>query len=224
MILITGILICSSTDVSAQTVDESGITVNATGEIQVRADLIYFNVNINQFNVDARKAFEMHKQQEQYLTQLLIDEGVADTNITANPINISYTRRYSNTGESGYETRQQVMITLDDVTQFESMQINLIENGFSNFSGSFASTEMDKASDEALHLAVKEARKKAEILATAADKEIIDVIRIAYSPSRPYTARTESVQVAFDASGGSLLQFERMIPIRESISVQYRIE
>ena len=169
------------TDSSAQSVaDDSQITVSATGEAYVTADLIQFRVNITQFNKDAREAFSVHKEQEQFLTELLLEEGVADSNITANPISISHIRRYENTAESGYETQQQVLIVLEDVTQFESMQIKLIENGFTNFSGSFSAKNLTDASDEALQKAVQEARRKAELLASAAGKEIIDVVTINY--------------------------------------------
>ena len=222
--VLTVLVFTSFTNSNAQSANDSRITVDAVGEVQVKADLIHFRVNITQFKKSAREAFELHKEQEKYLTELLIEEGIDDSNITANPISISHIRRYNNTGESGYETQQQVLISLDDVSLFESMQIKLIENGFTNFSGSFASTQLEKASDDALKNAVKEAREKAEILADAAGKTITDVITINYHSARPYAARAESVQMAFDASGSSLLQFERMIPIRENVSVQFGIE
>jgi uncharacterized protein YggE len=211
---------------AAQSVqDESRITVDATGEVFVTADLIRFQVNITQFNKDAREAFQIHKEQEQYLTKLLLEEGVADSNITANPISISHIRRYENTAESGYETQQQVLIVLEDVTQFESMQIKLIENGFTNFSGSFSAKNIAEASDEALHNTVMEARRKAELLAEAAGKEISDVITINYHSSRPYASRSGNMEMAaYDAVGGSLLQFERTIPVRENISMQFKID
>lgn len=205
-------------------VDDSRITIDAAGEVQVPADLLHFQVNITQFKDSAREAFELHKEQEQYLTELLLEEGIPDSSITANPVSISHIRRHNNTMESGYETRQQVSIVLDDVSQFESMQIKLIENGFTNFSGSFASTQTEKASDEALKKAFAEARAKAEILAEAAGKKITDVLSINYHSARPYAARGESVQMAFDASSGSLLQFERTIPVSQNVSVQFRIE
>lgn len=223
--LITVFLFSTFIDSSAQSVaDGSKITVDATGEVLITADLIHFQVNITQFNKDAREAFEIHKEQEQYLTELLLEEGIADSNITANPINISHIRRYENTAESGYETQQQVLIVLEDVSQFESMQIKLIENGFTNFSGSFSAKNIAEASDEALQKAVEEARRKAELLAEAAGKEITDVITINYHSSRPYASRSENMEMmAYDAGGGSLLQFERMIPVRENVSMQFRI-
>lgn len=200
------------------------ITVEATGEVQVPADLIHFQVNITQFRDDAREAFELHKEQEEFLTELLLEEEISDSNITANPISISHVRRHTNTGESGYETRQQVLIELDDVTQFESMQIKLIENGFVNFSGSFSSTQLAEASDKALGNAVSQAKRKAEILAEAAGKKITEIIEITYHSGRTYSARSNRVEMAYDSDGGSLLQFERIIPVTENVSVQFRIE
>lgn len=211
---------------NAQSVpDESRITVDATGEVLIAADLIHFQVNITQFKQDAREAFQLHKEQEKYLTELLLEEGVPDSNITANPISISHVRRYENTAESGYETQQQVLLVLEDVSQFESMQIKLIENGFTNFSGSFSAKNIAEASDKALQNAVEEARRKANLLAEAAGKEIIDVMTINYHSSRPYASRSGGMEMAaYDAAGGSLLQFERIIPVRENVSMQFRID
>lgn len=224
--LVTFLISLSYLNSTAQSIpDESRITVDATGEVLIAADLIHFQVNITQFKKDAREAFQLHKEQEQYLTELLLEEGVADSNITANPISISHVRRYDNTSESGYETQQQVLIVLEDVTLFESMQIKLIENGFTNFSGSFSAKNVAKASDEALQKAVEEARRKAELLAEAAGKKITDVITINYHSSRPYASRSGNMEMAaYDAVGGSLLQFERTIPVRESVSMQFKID
>ncbi len=215
-----------SPNVAAQSeADDSQVTVSATGEAYVTADLIQFQVNITQFNQDARQAFENHKEQENFLTELLLEEGVADSNITANPISISYINRYNNTGERGYETQQHIMIVLDDVSQFEAMQIKLIENGFTNFSGSFTAKNLADASDEALQSAVQEARRKAELLAEASGKEISDVITINYHSSRPYAARSSSMEMAaFDAGNGSMLQFERTIPVQENVTIVFKLQ
>lgn len=220
------LLFTSLTNLSAQsTGDHSNITIDATGEVLVPADMIHFRVNITQFKQDARDAFQLHKEQEEYLTELLLEENVADSNITANPISISHVRRYRNTEQSGYETQQSVMIALDDVSQFESMQIKLIENGFTNFSGSFSAKNLDQASDKALQKAVEEARRKAELLAEAAGKEITDVVTINYHTSRPYASRSGNMEMAaYDGGDGSLLQFERTIPVRENVSMQFRID
>lgn len=197
------------------------ITVETAGETEVAADLIYFHVNITQFDKDAREAFQRHKVQENYLTSLLKEEEIDERHIFANPISISSTRRQQE--GSGFETRQQVTIRLDDVTRFETMQIALIENGFVNFSGNFSSTKLDQAKDEALTKAVQEAKRQGDILAQAAGKSITDIHSIQYgSPGGTYP-QMRGVSMAFEADSGSLLQFERTIPVSEHVKVVFHL-
>ncbi len=199
------------------------ITIQASGEVNVTADLILFNVNITEFNTDAREAFTEHKKQEAYLTSLLIEEGIEERYISANPVNISSVRRGNNV--SGFETRQQVQIVLHDVTQFESMQVALIENGFVSFSGTFSSSKIDDARKEALKKAVEKARGKAELLADAAGLRITGVQNILYGSSDGYSPRLRGVSMAMEMdSSGSLLQFERTIPVRESVNIVFGTE
>ena len=199
------------------------ITIQASGEVNVTADLILFNVNITEFNTDAREAFTEHKKQEAYLTSLLIEEGIEERYISANPVNISSVRRGNNV--SGFETRQQVQIVLHDVTQFESMQVALIENGFVSFSSTFSSSKIDDARKEALKKAVEKARGKAELLADAAGLRITGVQNILYGSSDGYSPRLRGVSMAMEMdSSGSLLQFERTIPVRESVNIVFGTE
>lgn len=198
----------------------STVSVNAEGEINISADILLFQITINQFKDSASEAFTQHKEQERFLTSLLIEEGIEEKNITAQPINISPRRQNNRTG---VETRQQVLITLDDISQFEEMQVTLIENGFDNFSSSFSAREIDSATDEALDLAVKEANRKAEILANASGKQLGGILSIQYGSgsSSPPVART--MEMAMDASSGSLLQFEHTLNVKERVSVVYKL-
>lgn len=202
---------------------DNTITIQATGEVNVTADMILFNINITEFNTDAREAFTEHKRQEVYLTSLLIEEGVEERHISANPVNISSVRRGNNV--SGFETRQQVQIVLHDVSQFEAMQVALIENGFGSFTGNFSSSKIDEAQKEALRNAVEEARNKAELLADAAGLRITDVKNIQYGVSGGYSPGLRGVSMAMEMdSSGSLLQFERTIPVRETVNIIFRTE
>ncbi|TVR15394.1 MAG: DUF541 domain-containing protein [Balneolaceae bacterium] len=202
---------------------DNTITIQATGEVNVTADMILFNVNITQFNTDAREAFAEHKRQEAYLTSLLIEEGIDERYISANPVNISSVRRGNSV--SGFETRQQVQIVLLDVTQFELMQVSMIEHGFGAFTGNFTSSKSDTAQKKALKKAVDEARNKAILLADAAGLKITGVKSIQYGSTDGFTPRLRGVSMAMELdSSGSLLQFERTIPVRESITIIFGTE
>ena len=198
----------------------STVSVNAEGEINIAADILLFQITINQFKDSASEAFTQHKEQERFLTSLLIEEGIEEKSISAQPINIA-PRRQSN--RTGVETRQQVMITLDDISQFEAMQLTLIENGFDNFSSSFSAKEISSAKDDALDKAVKEAQRKAEILANASGKQLGQIISIQYGAgsSSPPMART--MEMAMDASSESLLQFEHTLSVKKRVSVVYEL-
>ncbi len=214
------IFVMVSTGIARQS-GKATISVQATGEVEIPANLIQFHVNITQFHADPKEAFARHKELESFLTDLILEEDISERHITANPISISQTRRQQE--GTGFETRQQVTIRIDDVTQFENMQLTLIENGFTSFSGNFSSTDIAEAQDKALDKAVREAYRKAEILANAAGNTIDRVISIEYGAS-DVTPRARGLQVAFESADRTLLQFERMLPIREKVFVVFQVK
>jgi uncharacterized protein len=221
-LLISTLLLITACGTVAQTPDRSGesslITIDATGEYHATADILHFTVNLNRVHEEARTAFEEHKELEEYLVNLLKEKGIPEEKITANPINITPRRH----GErQGFETRQMVTIELDDVGEFESMQMELISNGFDNFSGSFGSTGEKEAREEALRKAIENARHKANILAGASDRELGEVKTIDYSDSSGPIMRGSVSLTAMEASDGGLLQFERNIPVREQVRVTF---
>jgi len=201
-----------------QTSDQTTILIDATGEYHSPADIIYFNINLNRFSEDAEIAFDDHKQLERYLTDFLIKKGFIHDDINANPVSIS-PRRYSN--ERGFETSQRISVKLTDISQFEQMQVELIKNGFDNFSGSFSTSMQKEAREKALEDAVIKARGSAEILAVASGKKVGDVLSIEYTSSYGPVYREAMALSMPVASDSGLLQFQTNITIQEKIRVRF---
>lgn len=224
ILLLLSVLTVFSIDAQAQRSTANTIQIHASGEASIKADIISLQVNINQFHSDSKTAYERHKEQETFLTNLLIEEDIDDKNITAAPVSISPSQRGQN--EQGYQTRQQVRIRVDDPTRFEEMQILLIENGFTSFSGSFDAEDKTEAREQALKNAVAEARSKADLLAEATGKRVIDVREIQFSGSHvPYAGEQMQAYRAMSMdSGGSLLQFEQYVRVTESVSIIFQID
>jgi len=198
--------------------DQASILIDATGEYHSPADIIYFHINLNRFSEDAEKAFNDHKQLERYLTDFLIDKGFHSDDIYANPISIS-PRRYSN--ERGFETSQRVSVKLTVISQFEEMQVELIKNGFDNFSGSFSTSMQKEAREKALEDAVLKAKRSAEILAAASGKKVGKVLSIEYTSSHgPVYREARALSMTADFDGG-MLQFQTNIPVQENIRVRF---
>lgn len=210
---------CTSPEILTGQDTANLITIDATGEVFAPADEIIFNITINRFDEEASKAFENHKNLEQFLTELIIEQNIDEEYINAYPISISPRRHSQNTG---FETRQSVSIRLQDLDQFESMQITLIENGFDNFSANFSTSAAEEARTEALEKAVENARSKAQILAQASGMELGGVHNIEYTSSSGI-ARSDMAMMSAESYSGSLIVMQRTIPISESVRIQFKL-
>ena len=212
---------CGFTQHSAAQNNTDTILVDATGEAFAPADEIVFNININRFDSVATEAFSRHKELERFLTELILEQNIDEDHINAHPISIS--PRRSNMQEQGFQTSQSVTIRLEDLSQFEEMQLILIENGFDNFSASFSTTKADEAHQEALEKAVEETRKKAESLANSSGRELGEVLSIEYTSSSGFNLRGSGM-MAMEAYDESLLEMQRTIPVRENVRVKFRLQ
>lgn len=228
LLFVSMMVLAAACSTSAQSVlpqnlgaGESKIVIDATGMATAAADRITFQINLSRFHENAQTAFSRHKELERYLTDLLLEKGIDDERIQANPVSIS-PRRYSE--GQGYETRQRVSVELQDINEFEQMQVDLIENGFDNFSGSFGSSEQAEAIEEAIASAVEAAQKKARILAEAAGKQLGGVIGIEHtSTGGPIYRESGALAMSAMESDGGMLQFQTTIPVRENVRVIFRL-
>lgn len=224
-ILLSGFLFLAC-NTSGQTFSEGSdnpapvISVDATGEVTIPADIIQFNIQLTQYSESAREAFREHKKLEEFLTDLLLKEGISSDDIKTEPVSIRSRTRGEQ--QHGFQTNQSVTLKLQDTEQFEDMQLVLIENNFDNFSGQFSSTKIADAEDEALNKAVSEAKREAGILAKAAGVRLGGIQAIHYSGSDvPY--RAAKMEMSYDGSSGSLLQFEQTIPVQKNVQVVFKL-
>ncbi|MEX0647605.1 MAG: SIMPL domain-containing protein [Balneolaceae bacterium] len=196
------------------------ISVDAVGKVTVPADIIQFQIQLTRYNESARAAFHAHKELEEFLTELLLEEGISSENIKTEPIGIHSRSR----GEQyGFQTSQSVILNLDNIDKFEVMQLILIENNFDTFSGQFSSSKVSGAEDEALAKAMAEAERQAKILAEAAGRSLGDIQSIYHSGS-PSPFPAARMEMSYDASGGSLLQFEQSVPVQKNVQVVFELE
>lgn len=198
------------------------IHVTTEGQVEVPADLIHFRITVNARADTPRKAYELHKQRENRLVELLQRFEVAEEEIRYQPVSIN---RYSNRGDDipPIETRQQVTLILRDFEVFERIQVGLIEAGFDQFGGEYTSSRLDSARDEALGKAVDTAREKARLIADRAGLELGEIGEINYGETQ-LAPRQEMARMSADApSGGGLDRYAQSVVVTASVSVSYAI-
>lgn len=197
------------------------ITISATGEAIVPADIAYLTINIGVTNPDAERAFELHKERESFLASLLTEMDFEDDKISYEPISIRPDRQRD--GAIHTATNQRIRLELENFEQLSELQIELISNEFDNFSGSLASSQIERANRRALRQAVANAKADAELLAEAAGKTIDQVLWIEHSADRGYRPPVafESAQLRSADYGPSLGDFSQTITVQKNIQIRF---
>ncbi|SHF41690.1 Uncharacterized conserved protein YggE, contains kinase-interacting SIMPL domain [Fodinibius roseus] len=202
---------------------DNAISIHSSASVELPADRIAFNINLNAEATNPQEAFDLHKEREEVLLELLKKHQIEEENIDFEPIAISRTNVHRQDQESRIRTRQSVTLTLSDFDRYEEIQVALIESGYDEFNGNFVSSKAESGKDEALRQALKTAREKAELIAKESDLQLdgIQSIDFSYnqSPPRPMMEMAAFQQ---DRSQSSLIsEYGQSVSVSASVSVKY---
>lgn len=203
---------------------QSTISINASAEAEVPADRITFHIQMNAEADTPKEAFELHKEKEDALTDLLKKHEIPEKNIHFDPISIH--KRYitdQREQKTKIVTYQRVNLVMDDFDKYEEIQVSLIENGFNEFNGRFLSSKIKNGEDEALKKAIQTARQKAELITEVTGGRITGVKNVNYSYNTSPPVPLERMEMAIDQSEGSLFNFEQTLKVTATISIEYRV-
>lgn len=209
--------------VYAQSNNPHTLNITTTAEVQLPANLIQFNINLNAEADTPQEAYNKQKELETVLVSLLKKYDIDEKDIRFQPISINEIRDRTEDGlVKTYRTRQMVHVTFSNFDIYEEIQIALINNGFDDFSGNFMSTEKESGMKNALRKAIDKAEATAKLMADQADAVLGKVVHMAYSQHtvRPY--RVEMKSVAMDAAGG-LLQYNQVVVVSATVSMEFEI-
>ncbi|MFH5832883.1 SIMPL domain-containing protein [Halalkalibaculum sp. DA3122] len=213
----------------AQQPQDNIISVTASGEVELPADIIQFNINLNAEADTPQKAYELHKEREKVLVDLLDRYEVNEDQIRFQPISIQkrYTDEYVPGGERErkeiFQTKQQVSLALRDFEIYEQIQVTLIEHSFDQFSGNFLSSDQQQGEDEALRQAMRKAQNKVDIIAEEAGVVLGDIKSINYHESQYYPGQRMESMAMKAADSPSLMQYEQTVILEASVTIQYTI-
>lgn len=202
-----------------------GLSITTTAEVELPADQIEFNINVNAEAKTPQEAYNLHQQREKALVKLLDQYNINEEDIGYEPISIAKNQNYNSNseGETTYQTRQMVHVTLEDFSVYEKIQIGLIEAGFDNFSGQFTSSEFEEGKEQALRKAIQNAQSKAKIIAEEAGINLGTVLSINYNYEQVQPYARETLQMKAQSDSGSLLKYNQTVTVSASISMKFAI-
>lgn len=211
--------------------DKTEINVNGSGEVLVAADTAVITLGITTQNKDVLEAQNTVNAAIEKIRTALIENGIKKEDINTDRLRIYAVYDYSNNVErlAAYNASSYLAIRTTDM----DMVGKIIDIAFGAGANTlndieFSASDTEEASTEALTDAVKDARRKAEIMAAAAGLKITGIESItesySYSGDSGVNAFYKNAVMADEATGASTLVQASKLKVSASVSIVFEAE
>lgn len=176
-------ILCASA-IAAETV-----TVQGEGVVYVDADRASFYVGVRKTGADVMFVQNSVNENISKIIAAFTEIGIEKKNIATNSINIYPVYDYTEAGEqiSGYTAYNSICVQTDKIDKVGEYIDAAFAAGANTLDGvNFEAADTTEASKQALKLAVKSAKDKAEVLAEAAGMELGNVESITEQSAYSY--------------------------------------
>ena len=161
---------------------DSEICVNGRGEVYVPADKAFVSVGVQMALQNVQEAQKNVNERINTIRTKLLEAGIDGDDINTDNINIYAYTEFDDAGNEKtlYHVSSMLTVRVTDTDRTGEVIDIAFAAGANVLNGvTFTATETAEAEKEAMQLAVKNAREKAEILAEAAGLKITAVDKIA---------------------------------------------
>jgi uncharacterized protein YggE len=156
------------------------VTVTGTADVKVVPDQVILTLGVETLNLDVNKARAENDGCVKKVFKIASEHGVETKHVRTDHVSIQpkRERRRGTTFEVrdefvGFEVRQTIQITLEDISNYEAVLSSILEAGVNYIHNiEFRSTEYRRFKDQARALAIKAAEEKATALAGALGERI----------------------------------------------------
>jgi len=177
--------------VSAQAAErvEKLVTVTGEGTVAAAPDSAVIRLGVSSQGKTARAASDANAREMTVVLAAIKESGVADRDIQTTTLSLQPQYDPNKTGAArliGFQANNQVTVKIRDVARLPSVLDRAIAGGANEMSGvEFIVSEQGKLLDKARIEAIADARRKAELYATAAGMKIGRVMAISEDGSAP---------------------------------------
>ena len=227
VILATFLVTPGATTEAADTASTGpSLTVSGQGSVQGAADQAMIALGVTTHSVVAQKAQETNSATSQRICDVLAELGIAAHDIQTQNYNFSPEYSYEDAQRgtiTGYTVNHTILVRIQDITKIGQIIDAALTNGANNVhSLEFSLRDPRSLRREALTLAVKDAREKAEIIARAVGKSIVGVVSVSENPAFMPPYPMERLMTKSDASGGTPIE-GGTLTLTADIRVEFRL-
>lgn len=181
--------------VPAQALDRL-VTVTGEATISVAPDIAEIRIGVTSHGKNAREASEINAKQMTDVLSAIRSRGIADRDIQTSRLSLQPQYDPNKAGPArllGFQVTNQLTVKIRDIDRLPGILDHAIAAGANEMSGiEFEVSGESKLLDQARGAAIADARRKAELYATAAGAKLGRVVAIteegAPTPPRPFAA------------------------------------
>jgi len=168
---------------------EKLLTVTGEGTVAAAPDSAMIRLGVSSQGKTARAASDANAREMTVVLAAIKESGVADRDIQTTSLSLQPQYDPSKTGAArliGFQANNQVTVKIRDVGRLPTVLDRAIAGGANEMSGiEFVVSEQGKLLDKARTEAIADARRKAELYATAAGMKVGRVMAISEEGSAP---------------------------------------
>ena len=196
----------TATQEHAQAAQGTLLSVSADGTSEARPDLATLNVGVTTEGQTAQAALQENSRRMTALTQALRRAGVAERDIQTSNVSVYPQQQYREGQEpliTGYQANNTVTAKVRNIENTGRVIDAAVAAGGNNINGvTFSHANPEAQLDVARRNAITEARRRAELYASALGMRVVRVVAVTegggYSPPIPFpmAARMDAVPAA----------------------------
>ena len=211
--------------------DGTALSVTGNGTVLVESDLAIVTVGVQETSKDVLEAQSTVNEKIAAIKQALLDAGVEESEINTDSINIYANYDYSDNTEVivGYTARNSLSVRTTDMDNVGSLIDAAFAAGANTLDNvQFTVQDDTQAREQALTMAVEDARRKADVLASAAGLQVASIERISeggvsvYDSMRNYAADT--VMAAKESGGAGTLVQAALVSVDATVSIEFELQ
>ena len=207
------------------------LSVSGNGTVLVESDLAIVTVGVREASADVLVAQATVNEKIAAIKQALLDAGVQETEINTDSINIYANYDYSDNTEVivGYTANNSLSVRTTDIDNVGALIDAAFAAGANTLDNvQFTVQDDTQAREQALTMAVEDARRKADVLASAAGLQVASIERISeggvsvYDSMRNYAADT--VMAAKESGGAGTLVQAALVSVDAMVSMEFELQ
>ena len=211
--------------------DGTKLSVTGSGTVLVESDLAIVTVGVQETSKDVLEAQSTVNEKIAAIKQALLDAGVEESSINTDSINIYANYDYSDNTEVivGYTARNSLSVRTTDMDNVGSLIDAAFAAGANTLDNvQFTVQDDTQAREQALTMAVEDARRKADVLASAAGLQVASIESISeggvsvYDSMRNYAADT--VMAANESGSAGTLVQAALVSVDAMVSMEFELQ